>query len=296
MTHMGDSHDSVSCFIRHVENALKKYPSAGGSVGMARTPGVVDVMGGIGEDSGGLVLTATTAIAFHVAAWSTNDQTIRVRFISIEHEKAINDFCVSIGDVVPGEGISEKLMRQCRNEDSEWAAPSLLTLQEFMEKENIPKPDKGLFLLVVTDFPDDADLGQQEVHAAATIDALCRLFSLQINHLDQSRICATVINRITGLYQLRKSMTALCGPPEGALLQLRFHPNLLCDRLEMPTDIIVKAVSTQLGRPTTMKRLIETRTCSEMGHRMILDLQRWPISEQVDERSDDTRPFHLDRA
>ncbi len=41
----------------------------------------------------------------------------------------------------------------------------------------------------------------------------------------------------------------------------------------MPDGVIVRALATHLARPTTRQRLIETRTCSEMGHRLIMQLQ-----------------------
>ena len=44
--------------------------------------------------------------------------------------------------------------------------------------------------------------------------------------------------------------------------------------LDLPDGVIVKPLATKLARPTTLQRLIETRTCSEMGHRLIMQLQR----------------------
>lgn len=274
MTQYGEFQESESRFVAGVEEMLKAFPCTGASVGVARAPAVVDVMGGIGEDSGALVLTATAAMSFHTAVWQTADNKIRLRFISEEIGDAEQNFEMPASSVQPADGTAQDIRDLCREQNAEWAAVTLLTLRQALAQGNLPQPTGGLCFLILSDFSKNADLGRRSVQAAAAVDALCKLFTLECDRVTQSRICAEALAELTGLYYQRKAMTALCGPANGALLQLRFQPHLLCETLEMPQGIIVKAVSTRLTRPTTFQRLIETRVCSEMGHRMIVDLQK----------------------
>ena len=267
-----DFNGSVSRFIAHVEIVSRKCPGSGNTVGVARAPAIVDVMGGIGEDSGALVLTATLAPSYHVAAWRTGDDRVRVCFTSEESDGAPREIDLPLSEVAGADEAAAAILDRCRQ--APWAVTSLLTVHRALARGVLPGLDGGLCLVVHTDFPEAADLGRRSAQAAATIDAVCKLFGREPDRLSQGHVCADAIMQETGLYHLRRSMTALCARSERALLQLRFHPNVLCEQLEMPEDVIIQAVATRLTRPTTLQRLIETRTCSEMGHRMIMDLQR----------------------
>ena len=273
MTSPSDLAEAASRFVTKTEAVLRSHPCAGGSVAIARAPAVVDVMGGIGEDSGALVLTATAALSFHAAAWRTADDQFRIRFISQADGGTIRDHAIPASNLDPEENTAQQIIARCREEGAEEIAPSLLVLREALADGFVPKLEGGLCLVVENDFPDDADLGRDVAQAAAVIDAITKLFVIEPDRLAQSRICAQAINQLTGLFQQRKAMTSLCGPAEGVLLQLRFHPHLLCETLDLPDGVIVKALATRLARPTTRQRLIETRTCSEMGHRLIMQLQ-----------------------
>jgi hypothetical protein len=81
MKPLADTGASMQPFLAHLKNTMAAQPSAGG-VAVTQAPAVLDVMGGIGEDSGSLVLTAPLALSCKVAAWPLTDQRIRVRVLS----------------------------------------------------------------------------------------------------------------------------------------------------------------------------------------------------------------------
>lgn len=274
MTSPSDFAEAASRFVTKTEAVLRAHPCSGGSVAISRAPAVVDVMGGIGEDSGALVLTATAALSFHAAAWQTADDQIHLRFISQANGGVACDHAMPVSSLDPEKNTAQQVIARCREENAEEIAPTILTLREALADGYMPRLQGGICLVVENDFPDDADLGRHMAQAAAVIDAITKLFALEPDRLVQSRICAQAINHLTGLFQQRKAMTALCGPAEGVLLQLRFHPHLLCETLDLPDGVIVKPLATRLARPTTRQRLIETQTCSEMGRRLIMQLQR----------------------
>ena len=273
MSRYSDSCESGSCFVSRAEERLKAHPCSNGRVGVSRTPAVVDVMGGIGEDSGALVLTATAGHSFHAAVWNTDDDHVRLSSTRRAAEQADRHFALPTS-AFSGTDPAAEVIDRCREANAEWATPAFLALIHAEADGIVPKAAGGLCFVVHTDFLPEADLGRLSAEIAAVVDALCKLFDADADRLAQSRVCAKAISQLNGLYYLRRAMTALCGPANGALLQLRFHPHLFCETLELPTGIIVKAVSTRLSRPTLLNRLLETRTCSEMGHRLIMDLQR----------------------
>jgi L-arabinokinase len=241
---------------------------------MTRSPGVADVMGGIVEDSGSLVLTTTLDLAISASLWTVGDDQVRVRLVEEAADTTRRDCHLPLTAFDPSATGVQELIASCRQQGFEWALPTFLTLQRAIADELIPRLGRGLMILLHSDFPPDADLGHRWVQAASTIDGLTRLFGSSADGLQKSRTCAEAMAPWTDLYNLRTAMTALCGPPDGSLLQLRFYPQTMCEAMELPAGVIVLAARTRLARPTTHQRLVDTRMCAEMGRRMISELQR----------------------
>ncbi len=294
MTQANDRFGIAPRFPDHLREAIRSYPCTGGAIGTTRCPGVIDVIGGIGEDSGSLVLTATLAISFTVSAWQIADSGVRLRLATEGGHGPVHDFELPLSALEQGPPTADG----CRQMNCEWAAPSCAVLQQAVADGLLPRPAAGLMILLQSDFPPDADFGQTCVQAAATLDVVGKLHNVQTDRLRQARVCADAVGRLTGLRSLRTAMTTLCAPAGGALLQLRFQPQLICQPLELPPGILIVGARTRLARPTTLQRLIETRTCSEMGRRMILDLQRLdglPVDDQTARLSAVTPTEYVER-
>lgn len=272
----------VPCFADLCKRTLVSHPCDAGMIAVSRSPGTADVMGGIAEDSGSLVLTTSLALAAATSLWHVGGD--HVHLLRIEDETLSSGEEIGNGSPLesrlplsrlnPQAGTAEQLIAACRDSGVAWAAPACLTLRQAVADGVVSRLDRGLVVLTHSQFPADVDLGKQWVEASATVECLCRLHNLKIDRLRKSRICADALLPLTGLHNLRTPMTALSAPPDGGLLQLRFHPQVLCQPLEMPAGILIRAVGTQLSRPTTPQRLMDTRLCAEMGRRMILELQQ----------------------
>ncbi len=284
MNHTRAAEDFLSPFLAEISQLRKPQRTAAAPIGIARAPGVIDLMGGIGEDGGTLLLTASAGVSYGVAAWTTSEKNITLHFHPPGGVEGRRRLVVPQDAASLAERPAAALIELCGKQDAEWAAPSLLALREALAAGAIRTPEAGLGILVWTDFPAEADLGRCHVQAAATVDALCKLLDAPIEPLRQARICAEAIGHITGLTYLRKAMTALCAPSNGAILQLCFAQRTICQALDLPEGVVVKALLTRLDRPTTLKRLIETRTCSEMGLRVILQIQEEDGSPTASDR------------
>lgn len=244
--------------------------AAAARAGIARAAGIVDVMGGIGEDAGSLVLTAATGLGIHAAVWPVETNTIRVVIVTERTDIKPAEIAIPSASLVGGE--TADLLRSC--DKAKWAAPVLLSLRRAVQGGVLPAPASGLEVIIEHDFPDGADLGHIPATASAVASAYARSLGIDADHRALAASSAAAVCDLTGLHQLRKTTAALCEPSRRAILQMRFHPQLLCDPLELPGNVIIKALSTRLTRPTTVQRLIETRVCSDMGHRIIQELQR----------------------
>lgn len=266
-----DSHHLSADSRSFVQQEISRHPAAAGPA-FSRAPAIADVMGGIGEEGGALVLTATLPFSITAAAWTTGGDQVCVIGSSERGSRVEAVYPVAF---IESNGVDPaKIVAACQKDGAAWAAPALLTIARAIESRTIPKPADGLSVAVFSDLPADADFGRVAVTSTAVLDALCRLNSAGIDRAAKCRICADAIAPISETRGTRWIQTALAGKSGPVLLQSRFAPQLGCEALEMPPGVIVVSAKARLARPTTSERLIETRICAEMGHRMIAELQR----------------------
>lgn len=287
MSQSSDCCASFSLFRSHLQSAFSVHPRLSDRAEMSQAPAVVDVMGGICEEGGSLVLTATLGISVKVCAWQTADRDLKIRRFETNGEGDPHDFSLTMDRIGKDDPSGELLLAACRRADCEWAAPVCLAAHRALLDGLFPRPQAGLMFLVQSDFPSDADLGLPCATAAAVIDALARLFGATIEPLRKAITAAHCVSPLTVVPRLRMAMTALRGAADGSLLQLRFVPQFSCEPLSLPAGITLTAARTRLQRPTRSHRLRETQLCAEMCNRMILDLR------QKDGQPIDARGAHL---
>ncbi len=269
-----DSDDTFNGFATRLEAALREQPAIGKQPAHARAPGVVDVMGGIGEDAGSLVLTATTGVSHMAAVWPVAGDSVHLTIVSSVGDEDDVDLTLPLRELLSEDAAA--LRSRCAGgaASADYVVAPLLAIKRLITDAIVKAPQTGLAILIDHDFPQDADLGRLPSIVIAVAEAFCRLNGTAADRSAVARCAAAVVREMIDLDQLRKTMTALIAPPGGALVQIQFHPELRAEQLDLPQGVIIKALSTRLSRPTTIRRLVETRLCSEMGHRVILTLQQ----------------------
>jgi len=255
-----------------VQQEKSRHPVTEGPA-FSRAPAIADVMGGIGEEGGGLVLTATLPLSIAAAAWITTGDKIRVINAAANADDRV-ELAYPASFIETNAGDPTKIAAACTNDNAAWAAPAMLTIARAIAASAIAPPAAGMVIALRTDLSEDADFGRVAVTSVVVLDAICRLFAAGLDRTAKCRICAEAIAPISETRGMRWIQTALAGRSGPILLQSRFAPQIGCETLELPPGIIVMAAKTRLARPTTSERLIETRICAEMGHRMITDLVR----------------------
>lgn len=269
MTHNAATSELASKHRELLAGFLAETPASQGAPATAQAPAIADVMGGIGEDSGSLVLTATLGLSFFVSLWQTPGDRLTIRFVPESGAGSAKNFSMPLASISASPQDGQPILDKCTAENATWAAPICLTIHRAIASGLAPRPKQGLAALVVTDFPPEVDLGRPTVMASATMEALCRLNNNNLDRADKSRLCSDAVSTMTGVWSLRTAMTALAGCADGSLLQIRFQPQPSCEPLSLPPGIAILATRTSLGRPVSAERLVDTRLCAEMGHRVI---------------------------
>lgn len=274
MSQNADLCSTLPAFQAQVKDAATAYPRVGDRLVSHSVPGVIDVMGGICEDGGSILVTATLAASVKVCCWSTEGSDLVIRLHGPGRDLKVRDFSISLDSLLAPGASDDTTADTFRKANAEWAAAAGLAVRRTITDGLIPRPTGGLLVLIQSDFSDDADLGSPCATSAAVIEALAQLFGVENERLRKASVAASAVTPVTGVSRLRIAVTALSGVGAGSFLQLRFVPQFSCDPLQLPDGITIAAARTVLSRPTTLDRLVETRTCAEMGARMIMDLRR----------------------
>ncbi len=267
------SREAMSKFDARFQDCLSKQNTKKAPVFQFEAPGVLDVMGGIGEYSGSLVVTGAAEETQRVAVWATDSTDVTISSIDMagqEHNCGLPSNLLS----EKSSGDLRELQRASNAACGDWAYPVLATIRQAIIMDRCPAPKAGMHILIGDGFAPDADLGRDYVRAVAALRAVMGLTGGAAENLALAEIVAQALQPIYGAAVMRTAITALLAPPKDVLLQLRMYPQTYCDELALPQGVVVRGISTRLGRPTTRQRMLETRLCATMGHRIILDLLR----------------------
>lgn len=263
--------DAVSRFDSLLTEETQRRSVDPANVSTAALPGIIDVMGGIGEEAGSLVLTAPVGHSIRAAAWPSGDNKITVEL----HAAPAHEIVTMPADTFVGAEGRDAIRKQCRNEKADWAAPLLFAVSRAAAEGHLPDIHGGLHIMIADGAPELADVGRTHVRVATALAACCADGLDHPKRTSFATLCADAIDAFSALRSVRTPLTALMHAPGAALVQLRFsQPQTLCEPLLLPDNVTVRGIITRLARPTTHQRMVETRTCSEMGHRLILDLLR----------------------
>lgn len=267
------SREAMAAFDARFQDCLSRRNTKKASVFQFEAPGVIDVMGGIGEYSGSLVVTAAAEETQRVAIWSNDSDDVTISSIDLAGKENQCGLPLALLSDESSKSLGE--LRQAADAAcGDWAYPVLATIRQAMVMRRCPPLKGGIHILVGDGFAPHADLGRDYVRAVAALRAVMGLTGGSAENLALAEVVGEALEPIYGAAVMRTAITALLAPPKGVLLQLRMYPQTYCDELALPEGVVVRGISTQLARPTTRQRMLETRLCSTMGHRVILDLLR----------------------
>lgn len=281
-----DCRTDVDSFCSRLPGLLGTDRGHSDTVVVTRAPAVVDVMGGLCESAGGLVLQGALDVAFAAAASAREDGRIALCRMSPDGALQESHYPTDVlNDAAAIERATHAGDGDARNASSQHAVLSLL-------RALVALPDAapiraGVTIIVQSDWPSDAQLDLNGAMLAAVIEAVAETYRLQLDPLAKATLCRTAMATVEGASTgVRGPLAALLGEP-GSLLLVRTQPHPSQNALELPERVTIVALDTQLGRPVPSDRHQETHLTALMGLRIIRDLIR------ADGRAMDVDASHL---
>lgn len=260
---------------------------------MARAPGRLDLMGGIADYSGSLVLELPLGVATWVAVQLTQDATVTLLspgVTAVTDEPLISLPLASLqaGDQpLEYEAAHALLTADPRHA---WAAYVVGVLIVLQRECGVPL-ERGLRFFVHSDVPAGKGVSSSAALEVATIQALSGLYDLQLEGRRQALLCQQAENLVVGApCGIMDQMTSACGEQQ-SLLALLCQPAELQDAVSLPEEVEVWGIDSGIRHAVTGADYGSVRVGAFMGYRIVADLAGLKVQALEDHRVDIIDPL-----
>jgi galactokinase len=261
---------------------------------IARAPGRLDLMGGIADYSGSLVLQWPLSEATMVAAQSCRDGQLQVVSLG-QAGPATHRSCVrSVAELFPG-GVplgyaaARKLLSE--NLQDAWSAYALGILV-VLAHERGAAPPPGLRMLIRSNVPEGKGVSSSAALEVASAKAVSAAFGIDLAPRELALLAQTVENRVVGAAcGVMDQMTSSCGAAF-QLLALLCQPAELRGTLPVPEEFEIWGIDSGLRHAVSGADYTSVRVGAFMGARILAEragLRAVPTATSGLVRIDDQR-------
>jgi galactokinase len=240
---------------------------------LTRAPGRLDVMGGIADYSGALVLEMPIAAATWVAAQPSNEPEVVIESDDIRalgESFGESTVRIPLAEIVPELPLTYERARALLTADPRraWAAYAVGAL--VVLHAELGKPLRhGLRLLVWSEVPVGKGLSSSAALEVATLEAVAPLVGATLNDRDVALFAQKVENFVVGApCGVMDQMTSALGRRDH-LLELVCQPAEVVGQLRVPDDIEFVGVDSGIRHAVSGADYGTVRAAAFMGYRMI---------------------------
>ncbi|MCP9494862.1 MAG: hypothetical protein MSG64_10455 [Pyrinomonadaceae bacterium MAG19_C2-C3] len=258
---------------------------------VARAPGRLDVMGGIADYSGSLVLempiAEATLVAVQRAGINGRQSDIRrnLKIVSLTQDGTREaSFEMSLEDFEPdGKPISYEDAREYfrRDPSRHWAAYAAGVFLVLMRERGV-RFEEGARLLISSGVPEGKGVSSSAAIEVACMSAVCAAFGIEIAPRELAMLCQKIENAVVGApCGVMDQMTSACGEA-GKLLALLCQPAELKGTIELRADLAVWGLDSGVRHSVGAGDYGSVRTGAFMGYRIIAEMAGLKVGTQFD--------------
>lgn len=238
---------------------------------VSRAPGRLDVMGGIADYSGSLVLQLPIKEATIAAAQKGSDSTIKISSITNSESGENRYFKMRLEDFFnDGKPIDYKSARQFFL-TNRWAAYIAGVLLVLIKEKNIDF-DQGVNILISSDVPEGKGVSSSAALEVAAMTAVCGIFGIKIDAHELAVLCQKVENHVVGApCGIMDQMTSALGK-EGQFMALLCQPALLKPSIRIPDEITFWGIDSGIRHSVLGSDYTSVRVGAFMGQRIISEI------------------------
>lgn len=269
-------------FLFHlIDRSVPSFFAPDRPIVVGRAPGRIDVMGGIADYSGSLVLQLPTAEAACVAVQGRDDDQLHV-WSPVRDDSRSQLVSMRLEDLglttAPIEYHKARALFLAEPRDR-WAAYVLGCLLVLARERGL-RPPRGFALLLRSDVPEGKGVSSSAAIEVAAMTALARHYGVQLDGRELALLCQRVENEVVGApCGVMDQMTAACGEA-GELLALRCQPCELEGSLSLPDDLEVVGIDSGVRHAVTGNSYATVRTAAAMGGRILAELRGLAVQQR----------------
>jgi galactokinase len=236
---------------------------------VTRAPGRLDVMGGIADYSGSLVLQLPLREATRVALQKDSERRLRLVSLGGEASGRSASFDIALDELL-GDDYPAAAARFRHEPARRWAAYAAGAFLVLSRERHVVFPT-GARLLVDSDVPEGRGVSSSAALEVAVMQAVAAAFDVALAPRDMALLCQKVENEVAGApCGVMDQMTAACGE-EGRLLSLLCQPAELRESVPLPEGLALWGVDSGVSHAVSGSDYTAVRTGAFMGYRMIAD-------------------------
>jgi L-arabinokinase len=245
-------------------------------ISTGRAPGRLDVMGGIADYSGALVLQLPIREKAHAAAqWDASEPpTVTVRTTDASAAGGAAEI------TVPSEALLDAYdavrARLAADPATHWAA-YVAGAVTVLHHELGTAIDRGIRIHLASDVPAGKGLSSSAAIEVAALRALIGLLDVPLAARDLALLCQKIENLVVGApCGVMDQMTAACGRP-GSLLALLCQPAELMPSVPVPQDVAFFGIDSGIRHAVTGADYASVRVGAFMGYRIVAEAAGLPV-------------------
>ncbi|MEW6128002.1 MAG: galactokinase family protein [Acidobacteriota bacterium] len=246
---------------------------------VTRAPGRLDVMGGIADYSGSLVLQLPIQEATLVALQKNELRQINIISLNAEANHRSSYFKMSLDDFADdGQPISYAKARDYFKRDisQHWAAYAAGAFLVLMRERDI-RFTQGANILIESRVPEGKGVSSSAAIEVAVFKAIISAFDIAVSARDLALLCQKVENQVVGApCGVMDQMTAACGEAN-QLLALRCQPAELNPSQKIPEAMAFWGMDSGIRHSVGAGDYGSVRTGAFMGYRIIAELAGFEV-------------------
>lgn len=259
-------------FILNLKRNLGGIFAPNREIYISRAPARLDVMGGIGDYSGSIVLESTLKEATIVAVQARHDRRIVIRNLNLFKDHIVTeDFLLD--DLFPNGSLKsfEKYRREFADSEKSWTAYIIGVLIILLQQGLMPSIEFGITIAVSSTIPIGAGVSSSAALEVASMLAIQKAYHIPVDSLQTARICQMAENHIVGApCGIMDQVTSALGR-EGELLVLKCQPHEVLKMLALPKNLQLVGINSAVKHSVGGVRYRNTRTAAFMGRKIIFD-------------------------
>ncbi len=241
---------------------------------VTRAPGRLDLMGGIADYSGSLVLELPIANATHAALQQCDDHNLHLVSLASSTNDPPREFEMPLTDLfVAGQPMeyAQALARFSNDLDNHWAAYVVGAFLVLMREKGAHFTN-GVRLLIRSEVPEGKGVSSSAALEVATMQAIAAAEAIELSPRELAFLCQKVENLVAGApCGVMDQMTSACGEAD-RLLALLCQPGELLGNVRLPEELAVWGLDSGIRHSVGGADYGTVRTAAFMGYRMIAEL------------------------